>query len=210
MQIEALDAMEILDSRGRPTVQASLQLSGARSVIASVPSGASTGSAEALELRDCDPKRYGGLGCRRAVANVNREIAKAVVARDFPDQAALDRALLDLDGTANKSRLGANAILAVSIAFARACAAAKGIPLYQQFASMLGTPARTLPRLTINLFSGGKHAGGQVPIQDVLVVPIAAKTVDEGLAHTYAVYQAAAKLCVQKYDTRPLKADEGG
>src|SRR5688500_12781696 len=210
MQIEALDAMEILDSRGRPTVQASLQLSGARSVIASVPSGASTGSAEALELRDCDPKRYGGLGCRRAVANVNREIAKAVVARDFPDQAALDRALIDLDGTANKSRLGANAILAVSIAFARAAAAAEGVPLYQHFANMIRQPLRALPRLTVNLFSGGKHAGGQVPIQDVLIVPVAAKTIDDGLASVYAVYQAAAKLTNEKYGARALKADEGG
>jgi enolase len=210
MSIEAVSAMEILDSRGRPTVQAMLQLRGGAAVIASVPSGASTGSAEALELRDHDPKRYGGLGCRKAVANVNGEIAATLRKRDFADQAALDRALIALDGTANKSRLGANAILAVSIAFARAAAAAEGVPLYQHFANLIGQPLRTLPRPTVNLFSGGKHAGGQVPIQDVLIVPVAAKTIDEGLATVYSVYQAAAKLTDRKYNARALKADEGG
>ena len=103
-----------------------------------MPSGASTGTAEALELRDGDPSRYGGLGCRKAVANVNGAIADALRGREFADQAALDRALIDLDGTPNKSRLGANAILAVSLAFARASAAARGVPLYRHFADMLG------------------------------------------------------------------------
>ena len=210
MRIEALSAMEILDSRGRPTVQATLRLGAASPVIASVPSGASTGSAEAIELRDHDPERYGGLGCRKAVANVNGEIAQAVVGRDLSDQAALDRALIDLDGTPNKSRLGANAILAVSIAFARASATAKKVPLYQHFADMIGQPLRTLPRLTVNLFSGGKHAGGQVAIQDVLVVPASAPTIDDGLATVYSVYQAAARLTNEKYNARALKADEGG
>ncbi|MEA2709820.1 MAG: enolase, partial [Phycisphaerales bacterium] len=210
MRIEAVRALEILDSRGRPTVQAMLQFSGHAPVIASVPSGASTGSAEAIELRDGDQKRYGGLGCRRAVGNVNGEIATAVIGRDFSDQAALDRALIELDGTPDKSRLGANAILAVSIALARASAAARNVPLYQHFADMIGQPLRTLPRLTVNLFSGGKHAGGQVPIQDLLVVPATSKTIDEGLATVYAVYQAAAKLTNEKYGSRALKADEGG
>jgi enolase len=208
--IEHVSAMEILDSRGRPTVACRLRLSGASDVVASVPSGASTGSAEALELRDGDPKRYGGLGCRNAVANVNTIIAEALIGKECSDQPSLDRALLDLDGTPNKSKLGANAILSVSIAFARAHAAAKGVPLYQHFADMIAQPARTLPRLTVNLFSGGKHAGGQVQIQDVLVVPVAAKTIDEGLAVVYDCYQSAAKLCLKKYQTRALKADEGG
>src|SRR2546421_4146236 len=137
-KIERLSALEILDSRGRPTVSAACGLAGGVVATASVPSGASTGSAEALELRDGDPKRYGGLGCRKAVANVNEAIAKAVVGRDFADQSALDRALLDLDGTADKSRLGANAILAVSIAFARAVTTQKQSPLYQQFADIAG------------------------------------------------------------------------
>jgi enolase len=209
--IEHVEAMEILDSRGRPTVWATVRLGdGGATGAASVPSGASTGSAEALELRDGDPQRYGGLGCRRAVANVTGEIARAIVGRAFEDQGALDRALIDLDGTPNKSRLGANAALAVSLAFARACAAARNVPLYQHFADMIGQPLRTLPRLTVNLFSGGKHAGGQVSIQDVLVVPAGASTIDEGLAVVYAVYQSAARLCLKKYGMRPLKADEGG
>lgn len=118
--------------------------------------------------------------------------------------------MLDLDGTANKSRLGANAILAVSLAFARAWAVEQEIPLYQYFANLLAEPVQTLPRPTINLFSGGKHAGQQAPIQDVLIVPASARTMDEALATTYAVYQAAAELCLHKYGMRALTADEGG
>lgn len=207
--VDQLNAREILDSRGRPTVGVTCSLSGGVSAWASVPSGASTGKAEALELRDQDPSRYGGLGCRRAVANVNGAINRALSGREFSTQSDLDRALLKLDGTENKSHLGANAILAVSIAFARATARQKGIPLYMHFAELVGQSPR-LPRLTVNLFSGGKHAGGQVQIQDVLVVPISAKTIDESLAATYAVYQAAAELSRRRYDARPLVADEGG
>jgi enolase len=208
--IERVSAMEILDSRGRPTVQAALRLSAAATeVIASIPSGASTGAAEALELRDGDPKRYGGLGVRKAVENVNTIIARNIVGKEFQHQSDLDRALIELDGTLAKSRLGANAILSVSIAFARAHAAQRNVPLYQHFADMLGEPLKSLPRLTINLFSGGKHAGGQVPIQDVLVVPTA-PTIEQGLAVVYDIYQAAAKLALRKYQTRALKADEGG
>src|SRR5581483_1701917 len=120
--IERLPAADILDSRGRPTVSATCRLRGGTEASASVPSGASTGTAEALELRDGDPKRYRGLGCRKAVAHVNGDVHSAVAGRDFDSQEALDRTLLDLDGTPNKSRLGANALLAVSVAFARACA----------------------------------------------------------------------------------------
>jgi enolase len=143
------------------------------------------------------------------VANIHGPIQSALAGRQFVHQRDLDEAMLQLDGTPNKSKLGANAILAVSIAFARATAAAEGVPLYQHFARLAGATPR-LPRLTVNLFSGGKHAGGQVPIQDVLVVPLAAKTIDESLATTYAVYQLAAKLCAQRYQARPLVADEGG
>lgn len=215
--IARLTALEILDSRGRPTVQCTCTLNSGASATVSVPSGASTGAAEALELRDGDPQRYRGLGCRKAVAHISHDLQQALAGQNFEDQAALDQAMLTLDGTPNKSRLGANAILAVSLAFARALAAAQGIPLYQHFADLLaGAPAgshvplRTLPRPTINLFSGGKHAGGQVPIQDVLVVPAAARTIDEALATTYAVFQAAADLCARKYGMRALTADEGG
>jgi enolase len=207
--ISRLTALEILDSRGRPTVQATCELGGVAGT-ASVPSGASTGSAEALELRDGDPKRYSGLGCRQAVASVNGTIHHALAGRSFDSQQALDSALIALDGTANKSRLGANAILAVSLAFARAVAALRAIPLYQHFADLIGVPLATLPRPTVNLFSGGRHAGGQSPLQDVLLVPAAAQTMDEALAMTFAVYRAASELIGRKYGMRVLRADEGG
>lgn len=209
-KIQRVAAREILDSRGRPTVWASITLADGTIGAASVPSGASTGKAEMLELRDGDPKRYGGLGCRKAVANVNGPIHDRLAGRSFDTQRALDEELLSLDSTPNKSKLGANAILAVSIAFARAQAAIEESALYRYFAQIIDAEPRTLPRMTINLFSGGKHAGGQVCIQDVLVVPTAAKTIDEGLATTYAVYQAAAKHTQEKYGARALKADEGG
>src|SRR5207245_9720656 len=120
-------------------------------------------------------------GVRKADANVTGETARDVIGKTFASQDDLDRALIDLDATPNKSRLGANAILAVSIAFARAHAEERGVSFYQHLADMIDEPLRTLPRLTINLFSGGKHAGGQVPIQDVLLVPAAATTIDAGL-----------------------------
>jgi len=207
--IEQIRAREILDSRGRPTVWAECALRGGAVAAASTPSGASTGRAEALELRDGDRARYGGLGCRQAVANVAGPIRQAIVGRQFADQQALDAALVALDGTPNKQRLGANAILAVSLAFARASSVEAGVPLYRHLAAMVGASPR-LPQMTINLFSGGKHAGGQVCIQDVLVVPTVTGGVDAGLATTYAVYQAAVGLTQEKYQTRALRADEGG
>jgi len=209
-RIRHLQAREILDSRGRPTVFCTCELESGARASASVPSGASTGSSEALELRDGDPRRYRGLGCRRAVAHVNDQIATAICGRELPAQATLDSALLELDGTPNKARLGANAILSVSIAFARAQAVEHGVELYEHFARMTGRPLATLPRLTVNLFSGGKHAGGQVEIQDVLVVPSSAKTVDDSLRMVFDVYQAAVELTARKYSVRALKADEGG
>lgn len=212
--IRRLHGLEILDSRGRPTVQATCTLASGAVATVSVPSGASTGAAEALELRDHDPTRYRGLGCRRAVSHINGPILDALAGRELADQAGLDQALLALDGTPNKSKLGANAILAVSLAFARAVAAEKDVPLYQHFADILagtpGAPLRSLPRPTINLFSGGKHAGGQVPIQDVLIVAASAKNMDEALAMTAAVFMAAADLIRDQYAMRTLTADEGG
>lgn len=208
--IKRLSGLEILDSRGRPTVLATCELAGGAVASASVPSGASTGAAEAHELRDGDPRRYGGLGCQRAVANIHGEIHHALVGRSFDSQADLDTTLIALDGTPRKSRLGANALLAVSIAFARSSAIERGVPLYAHFADLLGEPIRRLPRMTINLFSGGKHAGGQVPIQDVLLVPTAARSIDEGLVTVSAVYQSAVQLIERKYGMRWLTADEGG
>src|ERR1700720_4787862 len=138
-KIDRLSGREILDSRGRPTVLATCILEGGISASASVPSGASTGSAEAFELRDGDPKRYHGLGCRRAAANIGGELQGALAGRVFGDQAELDRTMIALDGTATKSRIGANAILAVSVAFARACAQSRDVPLYRHFADVRGS-----------------------------------------------------------------------
>jgi enolase len=208
--IERLTAAEILDSRGRPTVSATCRLAGGAIASASVPAGTSTGAAEALELRDGDSRRYRGLGCRKAVALVEGEIARALAGASFADQAALDRALIELDGTPNKSRLGANTVLAVSVAFARTCAQERGLPLYQHFAGMRDAAPERLPRLTINLFSGGVHAGRQVAIQDVLMVPARTATIDESLAMAYDVYQSAAELVLKRYRMRLLTADEGG
>jgi enolase len=177
---------------------------------ASVPSGASTGRAEAFELRDGDKKRYRGLGCRRAAANIGGVLQDALAGRNFADQAELDRTMIALDGTPNKSNIGANAILAVSVAFARAHAMERGIPLYRHFAAMRGAAANTLPLLTINLFSGGKHAGQQVSVQDVLIIPLSARSVDEVLVTAFDVYQAAADLVLRRYGMRLLTADEGG
>jgi enolase len=209
-KIKQLSGREILDSRGKPTVLATCVLEGGATASASVPSGASTGTAEAFELRDGDAKRYQGAGCRRAAENIGGELNTALAGGAFTDQAKLDHAMMALDGTATKSRIGANAILAVSVAFARASAMERGVPLYQHFADMLGFTAGTLPRLTINLFSGGKHAGQQVSVQDVLIIPMSAPTIDASLVAAFDVYQAAAKLILKKYGMRLLTADEGG
>jgi len=208
--IKRLSGREILDSRGRPTVLATCLLDSGISASASVPSGASTGSAEAFELRDREPRRYHGLGCRRAAANVGGELHDVLSGRALSDQAELDRSMIALDGTPTKSRIGANAILAVSVAFARAHAMERGIPLYQHFADMMGGPSNRLPRLTINLFSGGKHAGDQVSVQDVLMIPMSARTIDEVLVSAFDVYQAAADIALRKFGMRLLTADEGG
>jgi enolase len=210
--IRSLSAQEILDSRGRPTIAVCCTLESGASACASAPSGASTGSAEALELRDGDPARYRGLGCRTAVHNVVRPIASALTGVELESQQELDATLIALDGTPNKSRLGANAMLGVSLAFARAGAIERGVPLYRQFAEILqpDMALRYLPRPTINLFSGGKHAGGQMEIQDILLVANGAVTVDDALAWTWAVYQTAADLIRARYGERALVADEGG
>lgn len=209
-KIERLVGREVLDSRGNPTVLATCVFEGGIRASASVPSGASTGTAEAFELRDGDPNRYHGLGCRRAAANIGGELLRELAGRVFTDQVELDQRMVALDGTPAKSRLGANAILAVSVAFARASALQQGLPLYQYFADMLGAEVDKLPRLTINLFSGGKHAGQQVSIQDVLIIPMSAQTVDEAMVVASDVYAAAAELVFSRYGMRLLTADEGG
>jgi enolase len=208
--VRTIDGLEILDSRGRPTVQATCVLASGASGTVSVPSGASTGSAEAHELRDGDRGRYDGLGCRKAVAHIRGALTAELVGRDYANQGTFDQALIAADGTSDKSRYGGNTLLALSLAFARASSLERAVPLYRYFAETIGRTANTMPRPTINLFSGGKHAGGQVPIQDVLVVPIGARSIDEALSMTYAVYQSAAKLTARKYGARALTADEGG
>lgn len=210
MKIEKIKAIEILDSRGRPTVLANCYLESGHVGRASVPSGASTGRAEAVELRDGDRNRYDGFGCKKAVSNINSIINEAVGGKEYAKQEEFDNFLINLDGTSNKSNLGANAILACSVAFAKASALALKKPLYEYFGTLIKSSAFRLPRVTINLFSGGKHAGGQIPLQDLLIVPTSAKTMDESLANIYAVYQAASKLIKDKYGMRALTADEGG
>ncbi len=208
--VESLDALEILDSRGHPTLQVTCRLAGGFEATAQVPSGASTGRAEAHELRDRDPARHGGRGCLKAVRSVEEEIQERIVGVAWTDQQTLDQALVALDGTPSKSRLGANAILGVSLAFARADARRLGVPLYRHFARMAGSDAPAIPKLTVNLFSGGKHAGGQVAIQDVLLVPSTAPSVRTALDQVCEIYRAAARLALSKYGARPLVADEGG
>ena len=208
-RIRQVSAIEILDSRGRPTLLANCELGDGSVGRASAPSGASTGSAEALELRDKDPTRYAGLGCLKAAENVSQHINRAIAGEEFASQEMLDRFLIDLDGTDNKSHLGANAILSVSLAFARAQAAQRAVALYRHFADIAGTSPR-LPKPMINLYSGGKHAGGQVAIQDVQVVVPSATSVRETLAVVSDVFRAAARRLLDKYDMRLLTADEGG
>ena len=204
-----LYALEILDSRGRPTVAATMRVADDGGVTVSIPSGASTGKAEAKELRD-QLKPYRGLGCRTAVENIRGPIARALVGQEFASQEDLDLRLIELDGRPDKSRLGANAILATSLVFARAAAAHQNLELYQYFAGLVPQAAPALPRLSVNLFSGGKHAFGQVAIQDVLLVPAVGWSVSASLAMIYEIYQTAAELAGKRYNSRALTADEGG
>lgn len=204
--IERIHGMEILDSRGRPTVKAWCELSSGATGAASVPSGASTGRSEAHELRD-GGGRYGGLGCRVAAANLETVVDAELRGTNVSCQADFDHALVALDATPDKHRLGANTLLAASLAFARARAAHDHVALFEHLAD--GGPGR-LPRLTINLLSGGRHAGGQVAIQDVLIVPATPTTVDDSLAMADAVYRAAVAVTAEEYRFRELVADEGG
>jgi enolase len=207
--IESVSAFEILDSRGRPTLLARCALTSGIVAAASVPSGASTGIAEALELRDGDPRRFGGLGCRTAVSHVNHDINGALAGQSFATQQALDAFLIALDGTPNKARLGANAILGVSLAFCRAQAAESGRELFEHFAAIMDGVPR-IPRLMINLLSGGKHGGQQIAIQDVQIVVPSAPSTMRALEVMSDVFNAAAALFAYKYGMRLLTADEGG
>ncbi len=174
----SIHGREILDSRGNPTVEAEVVLASGIQGRAAVPSGASTGENEAVELRDGDPKRYGGKGVLDAVRNINEVLAPRLEGMDADDQIGIDAAMLETDGTANKSELGANAILAVSMAVARAAAAQAGLPLYRY----LGGPlAHVLPVPMMNILNGGAHASNNVDAQEFMVIPVGADTFPEGL-----------------------------
>ena len=186
--IEDVFAREILDSRGNPTIEVDVYLSDGIKGTAAVPSGASTGQHEAVELRDKDPRRYGGKGVQKAVANVNDVIAEEIVGLDALNQIEIDRLMIALDGTKNKSRLGANAILGVSLAVARAAAHALDIPLYRYLG---GPSARTLPVPMMNILNGGKHAlGSSVDMQEFMVMPVGAPSFREGLRWGAEVFHA--------------------
>jgi enolase len=208
LRIERVLAREILDSRGRPTVEADVVLADGTVGRASVPSGASTGTHEAVELRDGDLGRYAGRGVRRAVANVVEVIGPAVRGVAADQQDSLDRRLIELDGTPTKARLGANAALAVSLAACRAAAAARGVPLYRHIADLAGTePSVPLPM--VNLISGGLHAGRQLDLQDVLMIPTGAPDFATAMADVAAVHAALGERVVAAGE-QPLVADEGG
>ena len=185
--ITEVKGREILDSRGTPTVEAEVTLATGARATAAVPSGASTGEHEAVELRDGDPARYRGKGVRRAVAHVNGEIRGAVVGREAREQRSLDRALVELDGTPNKGRLGANAILSVSLAAARAAAREAGQPLYRYLG---GEAATVLPVPMMNILNGGAHAPNNVDIQEFMVMPVGADTFSEGLRMGTEIFHA--------------------
>jgi enolase len=206
MNVAHLKAREVLDSRGNPTVEVEVHCHGGAWGRAIVPSGASTGRHEAVELRDGEP-RYRGKGVRRAVQHVHTDIAPRLVGLDVREQAALDGLLRELDGTPNKSRLGANTILGVSLAAAHAGAAAKGVPLWQHLDV---AHQACLPLPMINMISGGLHAGGQLAFQDFLLLPIGAATFPEALEMAFRVYRRLGDLLRQRGHEADLVGDEGG
>ncbi|MGL5291072.1 MAG: phosphopyruvate hydratase [Vibrionaceae bacterium] len=203
-------AREIIDSRGNPTVEAEVHLEGGFVGMAAAPSGASTGSREALELRDGDKSRFLGKGVLKAIAAVNGPIADALLGKDGQDQAKIDQIMIDLDGTENKSKFGANAILAVSLANAKAAAAAKGMPLYEHIAELNGTPGKfSMPLPMMNIINGGEHADNNVDIQEFMIQPVGAKTLKEAVRMGAEVFHNLAKVLKSKgYNT--AVGDEGG
>jgi enolase len=227
--IERIHAREVFDSRGRPTVEVEVTCAGARPGRAIVPSGASTGRFEALELRDGDANRLSGLGVRTAVENVRSEIAIALVGSDAGDQAAIDAALIELDGTENKSRLGANAILGVSLAAAYAAAEAKGVSAVEQLREIWSrveseSPSRgeaslrtarlgneaSLPLPMVNMISGGLHAGGNLDFQDYLILPVGATSYPQAFEWIVEVYNRVSLLLTEAGYEGILVGDEGG
>ncbi|MBE0430863.1 MAG: phosphopyruvate hydratase [Dehalococcoidia bacterium] len=204
--IESVRAREILDSRGNPTIEVEVMLTGGAVGAASVPSGASTGKYEAVELRDGDGRRYNGLGVRKAVEHVQDDIARVISGMSALEQEAVDRRLIELDGTANKERLGANAILGTSLAVARAAASSRGIPLYRYLG---GEQASLLPVPMLNILNGGKHAWGSADFQEFMIVPVGAASFGQAMQAGSEVYHALRKLLKDQGMSTNV-GDEGG
>ncbi len=209
-EISTIKAREVLDSRGNPTVSADVILSSGVVGSACAPSGASTGSREALELRDKDPARYGGKGVLQAVANINTTIRDALIGHSAAEQAQLDQIMLDLDGTDNKANLGANAILAVSLAAAKAAATEAGLPLYAHIANLNGSADQlSLPVPMMNIVNGGEHADNNVDIQEFMIQPTGAPTFSEALRYGAEIFHAL-KSVLNKQGLSTAVGDEGG
>lgn len=209
MIIKRVHARQILDSRGNPTVECDVELKNGAVGRASVPSGASTGENEAIELRDNDPAKYLGLGVLKAVENVNTTIAKAVVGMDSADQKKIDETMIELDGTENKAKLGANAILSVSLACAKATAETMNKPFFAYVAGMQEKPSYLLPVPMMNIINGGKHANFSTDIQEYMILPVGAKSFSEALRWGAEVFHNLGKIIKKKgYET--TVGDEGG
>ena len=204
--IAMVEAMEILDSRGNPTVRVYVGLSDGTTSVASVPSGASTGENEAIELRDGDKARYGGKGVLLAVSNVNEKLGPALLGMNAFQQASIDRAMIEMDGTPNKSKFGANAILGISMAVARAAAVSAGLPLYQYLGGA-GTKRVVVP--CMNILNGGEHADNNVDIQEFMAVPVGAPTFREGLRYVAETFHVL-KTILKKRGLATSVGDEGG
>jgi enolase len=205
-RITSITAREILDSRGNPTIEVDVSLEGGALGRAAVPSGASTGEHEAIELRDGDKRRYGGKGVQKAVANVKAKIAPELLGSDACDQVGVDRAMIKLDGTATKSNLGANAILGVSLATAKAAAAALGMPLYRYIG---GTNAKVIPAPMMNIMNGGAHSDAPIDFQEFMIMPAGARSFSEALRTGAEVFHALKKILKDKGLSTAI-GDEGG
>ena len=209
-KISKIIAREIMDSRGNPTVEADVYLETGEMGRAAAPSGASTGSREALELRDGDKSRYLGKGVLKAVAAINNDIQAALLGKDAVDQAALDQIMIDLDGTENKENFGANAILAVSLAAAKAAAIFKKVPLYQHISELNGTPGvYSMPVPMMNIINGGEHADNNVDIQEFMVQPVGATSFKEALRTGAEIFHSLKKVLSEK-GLNTAVGDEGG
>jgi enolase 1/2/3 len=204
--IKSVKAREILDSRGNPTVEVEVVLVDGNAGVAAVPSGASTGKYEAVELRDGDKSRYGGLGVLKAVEHVNNEIASAIVGMSALEQGDIDQRLIELDGTANKARLGANALLGTSLAVAKAGASFRGVPLYRYLG---GAGAKLLPVPMLNILNGGKHALGSTDFQEFMIVPVGAANFHKAMQMSSEVYHSLRKVLEDK-ELSTNVGDEGG